>query len=300
MAGKALEHDRARGVAVAEAAGELRRIERVAAEHAQEAELAFEHAHRSGKAVGRQARGEHAAFGRAPEMETLDHGAGARAGELHQPAGERAGNAERVAHMLGVEAHQSPAGDRRAERAGRAGRVEAAALVAVMGRAPDADHDLGARDEGGDQLAAADAALLRHGKAGREQGRARMHAGARPGEIVHLEGMRETAVGQGGGWRMHPCAAGSENAALAAGAVLLRKGDDDPAPRQIITVDDGGDRVGDALLGALDHVGREIVVPTGRRVVRDLHRLFRHLQTYLGPWRTLLPSEREWIGARPS
>src|SRR6187200_547503 len=152
--------------------------------------------------------------------------------------------------MLGVEAHQAPAGNRRAERAGGAGRVKAAALVAVMRRAPDPDHDLGAREEGSDQLAAAAAALLRHGKAGREQGRAWMHTGARPGEIVHLEGMGETAVGQGGGWRMHPRSAGSENAALAAGAVLLRERDDDPAPRQIITVNDGGDRVGDALLGA--------------------------------------------------
>jgi hypothetical protein len=157
-----------------------------------------------------------------------------------------------------------------------------------MRRAPDPDHDLGAREEGSDQLAAAAAALLRHGKAGRKQGRARMHTGARPSEIVHLEGMRETAVGQGGGWRMHPCSAGSENAALAAGAVLLRERDDDSAPRQIITVNDGGDRVGDALLGALDYVGREIVIPAGHRIVRDLHRLFRHVQN--------LPEvRREWI-----
>ena len=185
-------------------------------------------------------------------------------------------------HVLGVEAHQPPAGDRRAERAGGAGRVEAAALVAVLGRAPDPDHDLGAGDEGGDQLAPADAALLRHGKAGREQGRARMHAGARPGEIVHLEGMGEAAVGEGRRWRVHARSAGSENAALAAGAVLLCEGDDDPAPRQVIAEDDGGDRVGDAVLGALDHVGREVVVATGHSVVCDLHRLFRHLQNLCG------------------
>ena len=69
--------------------------------------------------------------------------------------------------------------------------------------APDADHDLRAGDEGGDQLAPADAALLGHCEAGSEQGRAGMHAGARPGQIVHLERVRERAVGQGGGGRMH-------------------------------------------------------------------------------------------------
>src|SRR5215470_14970532 len=69
----------------------------------------------------------------------------------------------------------------------------------VVPGAPDADHRFGAGDEGGDQLAPADAALLRNGEAGSEQGRARMHAGARPGQIVHLEGVRERAVGQGGG-----------------------------------------------------------------------------------------------------
>ena len=215
-------------------------------------------------------------------METLDHRAGPRAGEFHQPAGQRSRDAKRVLHVRGVEAHQPPAGDRRAERAGGAGRVETATLVAVVGCAPDPDHDLGAGEEGGNQLASAVAALLRHGKAGSEKSRARMHAGARPGEIVHLESMGEAAVGQGRRWRVHARSAGSENAALAAGAVLLCKGDGDPAPRQVIAEDDGGDRVGDALLGAFDNVGREVVVATGYSVVCDLHRLFRHLQNLCG------------------
>jgi hypothetical protein len=60
------------------------------------------------------------------------------------------------------------------------------------------------------------------------------------------------------------------------------KGDGDPAPRQVIAEDDGGDRVGDALLGAFDNVGREVVVATGYSVVCDLHRLFRHLQNLCG------------------
>ena len=117
--------------------------------------------------------------------------------------------------------HQLAARNRGAERAGGAGRVEAAALVAVLRGAPDADHDLGAGDDGGDQFAPADAALLGDGEAGRQQGRARMDAGARPGQIVHLEGVRQCAVGQGGRGRMHPRAAGPENTALAARAVFL-------------------------------------------------------------------------------
>jgi hypothetical protein len=65
---RTLEHDRAGRVALAEPAGELGRVERVAAEYAQEAELAFEHADRDGEAVAREARREHAALGRAAEV----------------------------------------------------------------------------------------------------------------------------------------------------------------------------------------------------------------------------------------
>ena len=238
-------------------------VERAAAEYAQEAELAFEHAHGAGEAVAREARREHAALGRAAEVEALHHGAGAGAGEFHQPAGERAGDAERIAHALGVEARELAAGDRGAERAGRARRVEAAALVAVVRGAPDADHDLRAGDEGGDQLAPADAALLGHCEAGSEQGRAGMHAGARPGQIVHLERVRERAVGQGGGGRMHARAVQPENAALAACTVSLREGDDDPAPGQVVAEDDGRNGVRDALLGALDDVAGDVGVAQG-------------------------------------
>src|SRR5262249_19113610 len=61
VAGKTLEHDRTRGVAVAEAVREFVRIELAATEYAQEAELAFEHARRAGKTLARETRRQHAA-----------------------------------------------------------------------------------------------------------------------------------------------------------------------------------------------------------------------------------------------
>ena len=96
-----------------------------------------------------------------------------------------------------VELQQPADRDRAAERPGGARRVEAAALVVVLGRPPDPDHHLGAGDHRRDQLAPADAALLRHRQRRHAHGRARMHAGVRPGQVVHLEGMRQRAVGEG-------------------------------------------------------------------------------------------------------
>src|SRR5262249_34318939 len=172
---KTLEHDRTRGVAVAEAVREFVRIELAATEYAQEAELAFEHARRAGKTLARETRRQHAAFGCAPKVEALHHGAGARAGEFQQSAGERARDAKGVLHALFVEIHQLSARNRGAERAGGAGCVKAAAFVAVFCRAADADHHLGAGDDGGEELAPAHAALLGDRKAGSQQPRAATH-----------------------------------------------------------------------------------------------------------------------------
>ena len=145
--------------------------------------------------------------------------------------------------------------------------MEAADFVAVLGGTPDPDHDLGAGDEGSEQLAAADPALLRDREPRRQQRGARVHAGARPGEVVHLEGMRERAVGQRRRRRVHQRAGRTENTAAAAGAVALGIGDDDLAPGQLVAEDDAGDGVGDAMLGALDDVGRDIVIAQRRRVL---------------------------------
>ena len=144
------------------------------------------------------------------------------------------------------------------------------------GGAPDPDHDLGTRDERGDQLAAADPAILCDCQSGRQQNGARMHAGARPGEIVHLEGVRERAVCQRRRRRMDEHAAGTENAAGAAGAMALGKADDDAAPGQSVSENDGGDGIGDAVLGALNNVGRNVVIAQRSRVFGQSRGLVPH------------------------
>src|SRR6266446_2530827 len=126
VAGEALEHDRARGIALAQPASKLLRIELRTAEYAQEAELAFEHARRTSKAVGGERSREHATLGRAPEVKTLHHGAVLRPCEFQQPASKRACDAQCVSHALGIEAHQPAAGDCGTERPRGAGRMEAA------------------------------------------------------------------------------------------------------------------------------------------------------------------------------
>src|SRR5262245_65268344 len=75
VAGEALEHDRARGITLAQPASELVRIEVATAEYAQEAELAFEHARRTSIAVGGERSRNHTALGGASEMKTLHNGA---------------------------------------------------------------------------------------------------------------------------------------------------------------------------------------------------------------------------------
>src|SRR5262249_56978315 len=77
----------------------------------------------------------------------------------------------------------------------------------------DADHDLGAGDEGAEQIAAGEPALLSDRKAGGEQDRARMHARSGLGEVVEFERVGERAVREGGGLRLHQRSAAPEDAA---------------------------------------------------------------------------------------
>ena len=103
--------------------------------------------------------------------------------------------------------------------------------------------------------------------------------------------MRERAVGEGRRRR----AARARRRVRGCGSCrpapfFSREGDDDLAPRQVIAEDDGGDRIGDALLGARDHVGREVLV------AQDT--------AYSATWvvsfaicRTCVGVQREWIAA---
>ena len=169
----------------------------LAAIDVEKAERSFQHGPRPGEACLGEACRQHAALGGAAHVQALDHRAGARAcANSRRPAGQRAGDADRLRHLFGVEFQQPADRDGSAERSGGAGRVEAAGLVVVPGGAADPDHHLGAGDEGREQVASADAALLRDRERRREHGCARMHAGVRPGEIVHLEGVRQRAIGE--------------------------------------------------------------------------------------------------------
>src|SRR5262249_53862129 len=129
--------------------------------HLQEAAIAFEHGRGAGKAVRRKIRGQEPAFGGAPEMQALDHGAGARARELDEPARQRSRDTERIGHAFRIEAEQTSASHRSAEWAGGARRMKAARLIAVLGGAADTDEHFGASDEGGEQRTASKPALLR-------------------------------------------------------------------------------------------------------------------------------------------
>ena len=141
-----------------------------------------------------------------------------------------------------------PGGDRRAERAGGARRVKAAGLVGVPGGAADADHDLVAGDKGGDQCPAVFAPFLGDGERRRQYRGAGMRAGARSGQAVELEGMRQRAIGECRRRRLHRLPVAAEDMAGAAGAGALGVGDDDPAPRQRRAADDRRHRVDDAFL----------------------------------------------------
>ena len=290
VAGKPLEHDRARGVVRAEIASELGGVELAATEHAQKPERAFQHAYRPGESVRGEACRQYPALRRAPEMEPLDHGPGARAGKFHQPAGERSRDPQRVAHALRIKSHQLSARDRGAERTGRARCVKAAPLVAMPGGAADADHHFGAGDERSDKVASTAAALLGDGKPCREQRRAGMHACARPGEIVHLERVGERAVGQCRGGRMHAPAARGKDTTVAAGAGFFGIGGDDPAPGQIRAEGDRGDGVGNALFGATDDIRRNILIATARRVLRQPYRLVCHADLALRRGKWIIPA----------
>ena len=179
------------------------------AEHAQKAELAFDHRARPGEAGGSKARRQHPGFRGAPEMQPLD-GAAVAAREFEKAAGERPGDADRVGHLRRIETEQMAGGHRGAERSGRARRVKAARLVGVAGRAADPDHDLVGRDKRRDQGLAAPALLLRDGERRREHGRAGMRAGAGPGQAVELEGMRQRAIGERRRRRLHLLRPGRE------------------------------------------------------------------------------------------
>ena len=209
-------------------------------------------------------------------MQPLHHRSGAGTRELHQPAGQRTGDAERVGHMLRIQPQQNPGRHRRAERAGRAGRMKATPLVAVFRCISDAIHHLEPGNHGGDQFPPAAATLLRHRQPRRQQGGAGMHAGARLRQVVGLEGMRQRPIRQRRRRCLHQRPLRAEDAAAPACPDTLRIGGNDAAPWQAIAQHDHRDRIGDAVLGALYHVRRQILVAQARRIFGQANRFVCH------------------------
>ena len=176
----------------------------------------------------------------------------------------------------GVELEETAGRDGRPERAGGAGRMESMRLVAVLGGPADADHHLGPGHHRGQEIAAAAARLLCHGETGRKQRGAAMHAGARIDDhIVELEGMGERAVGERRHGGLHGGAAGAQNPALSARTGPLRVAHDGGAPRDRVAVDDGGGGIDDAILGALDHLGGQVLEAQIGGILRELNRFLR-------------------------
>ena len=246
------------------------------AEHLEKPELAFEHGARPLKTVGCQARSEHTRLRGPPEMQALDHAAVA-AGEFEQAAGERPGDAERIGHRPRIEPKQMPGGDSGAERAGRARRVKAACLVGVAGRPPDPDHDLVAGDKGGDQFPAIAAVLLSHASAG---GNTVAPGWAPAPGRVRLSSSKAWAsapLASAAAFAWTGAAIAAKDTALAAGPGALGVADDDPAPGQRAAADDRRDRVGNAVLGSLDDLGWQILIPQSGGVFSEPDGFLRHI-----------------------
>src|SRR5215472_5319700 len=90
-----------------------------------------------------------------------------------------------------------------------------------------------------------------------------MGTGARPGQAVELEGVRERAIGERRRRRLHRRAA-AKDAAPPAGAGALGIVDDDAAPWQRTPTDNRSDRVDDALLRLpYDRRGQILVTQRG-------------------------------------
>src|SRR5574341_1868965 len=130
MARVALDAELAGFPALAEAGGEEGGVG-VVAVGVEEAGGALQNCVGAFEAAFGEARGEDAGLGGAAEMQALDHRAVAGVREGEEAARERAGDAERLAEAVGVEAQRTSRDDGGAVRPGEAGGVEAERLAAV-------------------------------------------------------------------------------------------------------------------------------------------------------------------------
>src|SRR5262249_4405789 len=111
----------------------------------------------------------------------------------------------------------------------------------MLRRAADPDHHLRTSDESGDEVAPTHAMLLRDRERRWNQRRPGMDSTAGLGEIVELEGVSESTVGERRRRCAHGLAARAENGTVAAGAIRPGIRDDHLAPGQVGATDDGAD-----------------------------------------------------------
>ena len=90
-------------------------------------------------------------FRRLSEVQTLDHRALLAARKFDHSAGIRAGDSQRMDHLIFIET-QEPAGRHRGAKGSRqSGRVEAAFLKGIASSDADPTHNLAGRHEGGQE-----------------------------------------------------------------------------------------------------------------------------------------------------
>ena len=102
-----------------------------------------------------------------------------------------------------------------------------------------------------------------------------MRAGARPGQRIQFEGMRQGAVGERRGGRLHRAAFAQDTAPTARPAALGII-DDDAAPRLIRAANARRHGVGDAIPGAGNDLRRQVLIAERRGIAGECYGFLGH------------------------
>nr|WP_228430455.1 hypothetical protein [Baekduia soli] len=208
-----------------------------------------------GLAVGGEGRGQQAGTGGEARVQALGRGA---VGEmLEDPGGQAAGDAQGLGRRRGVEAADARGGGGGAVDAEHAGGVEADLVEERSGGQAEAQHDLVAGDEGGEEVGARGAVGLGGGQGGGHDGDADVGDGARV-RVVEVQRVAGGAVGEGG-VEARQAVAGAEGRGRARGAGLEHRlarpgGHPEGAAGQA-----AAQRVEEVQLGGLRDLGRQRV-----------------------------------------
>src|SRR5207342_430196 len=112
------------------------------------------------------------------QVETLDHRALMTAGKFHQPPGIRAGDSQRINHLIFVET-QEPSGRHRSPKgSSQSGGMEAAFFERISRSDADATHNLTSRHEGGQESFSVRLLHFARGEGREKCSSAGVHAGA--------------------------------------------------------------------------------------------------------------------------